>query len=142
MSIKFYTEAIKFTLADKKKVKHWITETIKAEKKIPGKINYIFCSDDYLLALNRNYLKHDTYTDIITFDYVTAQNISGDIFISIDRIKENASKFNTNFIEELQRVIIHGILHLLGYKDKTPKEKNTMRWKEDFYIALKNQMPK
>jgi len=99
-------------------------------------LNYIFCSDTYLHKINLEYLKHDTLTDIITFDYSEKKQISGDIFISIDRIKENAPKFNQSTDIELNRVLIHGVLHLLGYKDKTPKEKETMRAKEDFYLTL------
>jgi len=99
-------------------------------------LNYIFCSDTYLHKINLEYLKHDTLTDIITFDYSEKKQISGDIFISIDRIKENALKFNQSTDIELNRVLIHGVLHLLGYKDKTPKEKETMRAKEDFYLTL------
>ena len=97
-------------------------------------INYIFCSDDYLLARNIKYLKHDSLTDIITFNYCEGNKINCDIMISIDRVKENSSIFDTTFTEELYRVLIHGILHLIGYDDKTEKEKNLMRKKEDFYL--------
>lgn len=105
-----------------------------AEKKNFGTLNYIFCNDAHLLQINREYLKHDTYTDIITFDYSEKKIISGDIFISIERVTENAEKFKQPFEIELQRVMVHGILHLIGYNDKSSQEKETMRAKEDFYL--------
>jgi rRNA maturation RNase YbeY len=95
----------------------------------------IFCSDEYLLDVNKKYLNHDYYTDIITFDYVEDKIISGDIFISSDRVRENANQFNVSFEMELFRIIIHGILHLLGYKDKTKKDKSLMTEKENFYLS-------
>ncbi len=107
---------------------------ISNENKIDGELSFIFCSDNYLLGINKNYLKHDFYTDVITFDYCENDIISGDIFISIERIKENAKTFNTTFENELYRVMIHGILHLVGYNDKTDKEQKQMREKENFYL--------
>ena len=115
----------------------WIKEAIANEQKILGEINYIFCDDDYLLEKNQTYLNHDTYTDIITFDYSEENSVSGDIFISIERLKENARKFAVPFDTELRRVMIHGVLHLIGYKDKSDKEKKLMREKEDFYLDEK-----
>lgn len=119
------------------------TETEKAlkeieatEKKNIEEVNIIFCSDDYLLEMNKKYLNHDYYTDIITFDNSEGENISGDLFISIDRIRENAGAYGVSFENELQRVIIHGVLHLVGYKDHSPKEKETMRNKENFYLSF------
>ena len=114
-AIIFFEEDITFKLKNKKAVRHWITETIKAEGFKLKELTYIFCSDNYLLQINQQYLNHDTYTDIITFDNSEAQKvITGDIFISIDRIRENAVKFNISETDELHRVIIHGALHLLG----------------------------
>ncbi len=115
----------------------WIKSTILSENNQVGTLNYIFCSDDYLLNLNQDYLQHDTYTDIITFDYTENKIISSDIFISIDRIQENSQTLNTPFIDELERVCIHGILHLCGYKDKSKQESELMREKEDFYLNLR-----
>jgi len=97
-------------------------------------ISVIFCSDDYLLSVNKEYLNHDYYTDIITFDYSVDTEISGDLFISIDRVKENSTEFNVPFLNELHRVLVHGVLHLCGYGDKSPVEETLMRSKEDFYL--------
>ncbi|MFN7013699.1 MAG: rRNA maturation RNase YbeY [Bacteroidia bacterium] len=133
--ISFSNADIKFTLKNKKNISGWIIETLEKEKKTCGKIAYVFCSDDYLLNLNQRFLKHNTYTDIITFDYSEGKILNGEIYISIDRVKENAEKFKTDFISELYRVIIHGALHLAGYKDKTKEQKEKMRKKED--AALK-----
>jgi rRNA maturation RNase YbeY len=102
--------------------------------KIAGDISIVFCSDDYLKVINLKYLNHDYYTDVITFDYSENNRISGDLFISIDRVNENAGLNNINFIQELYRVIIHGVLHLCGYNDKTVKEKKEIREKEDFFL--------
>lgn len=110
----------------------------KKEKKSVGYINYIFCSDNYLLEINKDYLNHKTLTDIITFDNSDGTLIESDIFISIERVRENAIKFDTTFQLELYRVLIHGILHLCGYKDKNEEEKNLMREKENKYINLLN----
>ena len=109
------------------------------ENKKEGELSFVFCSDEYLLKMNIDYLKHDFYTDVITFDYSEGDIISGDVFISIDRIKENAEKYNVTFENELQRVMIHGVLHLVGYKDKTEEELKQMREKESQYLnILKN----
>ena len=131
--IEFHYE-INFSLKNKMSISKWIDHTIRAENKITGDINYIFCSDDYLLARNIKYLNHDSLTDIITFNYCEGNKINCDIMISIDRVKENSSIFDTSFLEELYRVMVHGILHLVGYDDKTEKEKNIMRKKEEFYL--------
>lgn len=135
-SISFHSEGVDFHLDNEKKIVSWIKKSIKNESKNLGELSYIFCSDDYLLNLNQQYLNHNTYTDIITFDYTEKGVISGDIFISIDRVKENATKYKVNYSIELARVIIHGALHLMGYKDKKPTEKEVMRSKEDFYLTL------
>ena len=112
----------------------WLEDLILSENKKAGDINYIFCDDDYLLKVNQDYLDHDYYTDIITFDYVKGKTISGDIFVSLPRILDNASTLSQDFESEFRRVLAHGLLHLCGYKDKTKEEESTMRQKEDFYI--------
>jgi rRNA maturation RNase YbeY len=134
-AIHFFEEDITYKLKHKTLVRQWINETIIAEGYKLKELNYIFCSDPYLLQINRQYLDHDTYTDIITFDNSeTEGSIVGDIFISIDRIRENAAKFGPSETDELHRVVIHGALHLLGYTDKTPVTKQKMTQKEDFYL--------
>ena len=114
----------------------WIEKLILDEEKKVGNINYIFCDDEYLLKVNQDFLNHDYYTDIITFDYVKGKTISGDIFISLTRISENASILSSSFEKELLRILGHGVLHLWGYKDKSDEEQKEMRMKEDFYINL------
>lgn len=131
----FFFETIKPFGFPKKPVQELILFLINNEKKIPGNISVIFCSDAYLLNINEQYLGHDYYTDIVTFDYVENSVISGDLFISIDRINDNAKQLGVSFDEELLRVIIHGVLHLTGYKDKTIAEKKIMREKENFYLV-------
>jgi rRNA maturation RNase YbeY len=135
LSICFFNEEISFNLKNKTIIRSWINQTIIQEKHQLEELNFIFCSDNYLLKINKEYLNHDTYTDIITFDNSSLPHeIIGDIFISIDRVKENAKSFDTTFINELNRVIIHGVLHLLGYKDKSKNDKALMTQKEDFYL--------
>lgn len=140
MAITFSCEDIKFNLKEKLKVKRWITNIIKSDGKRVGDIGYLFCSDEYLIQVNREYLDHDTYTDIITFDYVEGNLVSGDILISIDRIVENSQKFDVSFDQELHRVIIHGILHLLGQADKSETDAAVMRSKEDAALASWNSI--
>ncbi|CAA7195152.1 rRNA maturation RNase YbeY [Chryseobacterium potabilaquae] len=118
--------------------KKWLEDIILSEEKKLGEINYIFCDDEYLLKINQEYLQHDYYTDIITFDYVKGKTISGEIFVSLQRISDNASTLSKEYEEELRRVLAHGILHLSGYKDKTEEEEQVMRSKEDFYLAKYN----
>jgi len=132
----FHTEDLNFELDNTKKVEQWILQTIENEGGILSFINYIFCSDTYLHRINVEYLDHDTYTDIITFPY-SDETIESDIFISIDRIRENAKTFNVTFERELHRVMIHGVLHLLGYGDKTEEEQKRMRAREDFWLERK-----
>ena len=120
-----------FTLKNHKKLVKWIGDVISSEGFQVGEINYIFCNDSYLNKINQEFLNHDTFTDIISFDYTLGKEVGGDIFISIERVLENAEKFNEVFENELYRVMIHGILHFMGYKDKTKKEKTLMRTKED-----------
>ena len=138
-AIQFFEEDITYKLKNKIKVRQWVTDTIVAEGFELQELTFIFCSDDYLLKINQEYLDHDTYTDIITFDNSEAEgNIVGDIFISIPRIQENAAKFSVSNADELHRVIIHGTLHLLGYKDKSAADKKKMTQKEDEYLAKRN----
>lgn len=118
-------------------LKTWMENIITSEGKKIGDINYIFCDDEYLLKINQEYLQHDYYTDIITFDYVKGRTISGDIFVSVTRVKDNATTLSRNFESEFHRVLAHGILHLCGYKDKSEEEIKEMRAKEEEYIAKK-----
>ena len=136
MSIRFSAQSVDFELAHPQKVKNWLTEVVKRRGKSVGNINYLFCDDEHLLEVNRQYLDHDTYTDIITFDYVAGGLISGDILISIDRVGENAIKFGVPFEHELRRVIVHGVLHLLGQGDKSEEEAREMRRLEEEALAL------
>ncbi|SHF71760.1 rRNA maturation RNase YbeY [Salegentibacter echinorum] len=133
--INFHSEN-DFELEHEEAISAWIKKVISSEGKSLGEINYIFCDDDYLYKINLRFLKHDTYTDIISFDNSQEDELHGDIFISTDRVTENAREYNVDFSEELKRVIIHGILHLCGYKDKTESEATLMRQKEDEKIAL------
>ena len=134
--ISFNNQSISFKLKDKTKLKQWIKIITEKEKHRLGSINYIFCTDDELLEINIRHLNHNTLTDIITFDYTEDKTISSDIFISIDRIAENAQKFKVSFEEELHRVMIHGILHLCGYKDKSKADAELMRKKENTSLKL------
>jgi rRNA maturation RNase YbeY len=132
----FFEEDIKFKPKNKTRLRAWLHDTVVAEGYSLSEVNYIFCSDVYLLALNQQYLDRDTYTDIITFDNSEIEgSVAGDIFISVDRIRENAESFGVDMAHELHRVMVHGVLHLLGYKDKTKKDKALMTEKEDFYLA-------
>ena len=140
MSIRFASQDIDFELQKAEKVKNWISQVIQLRGKKVGNISYLFCDDEYLFGVNQQYLNHDTYTDIITFDYVAADLISGDIMISIDRVGENASQFEVPFELELRRVIIHGVLHLLGQGDKSDDEATEMRRQEEESLALWNTM--
>ena len=135
LNIFFHSES-NFQLEDSSSIASWIAKVIIEENKKTGDINYIFCDDKYLLEKNQNYLNHDTYTDIITFDYSEDNTISGDLFISTERVEENAKKFNFTFDQELKRVMIHGVLHLIGYGDKTKDQEKEMREKENFYLKL------
>ena len=125
-----------FKLDSKQYFTDWINRIINSEDYILEQLDYIFCDDSYLLNINQQYLDHDTYTDIITFDYTDGKIISGDIFISIQRVKDNAESFSVAFLEELKRVMAHGVLHLCGYKDKTDADVKIMRQKENEKIEL------
>ncbi len=136
-SITFVFQDIDLFPFPEDKFRKWIFDVINSERKTPGMLNYILCSDAYLLEMNKTYLSHDTLTDIITFDYSEDfGDISGDIFISIERVEENAKQFEVEFIHELSRVLAHGVLHICGYKDKTTRQKQTMREKENHYLEL------
>lgn len=128
-----------FKFNKSKKIIKWISNSIINKDFIIGDINFIFCNDDYLLNLNVNYLSHKTLTDIITFDYSLDEIISGDLYISIDRIKYNSQKFFTSFEKELNRVMIHGILHLCGYKDKSQKDSKLMKFQENIHLKKLNK---
>jgi probable rRNA maturation factor len=125
-----------FVLQDENLYADWISRVILSENKTEGEINFIFCDDEYLLDINKQHLNHDYYTDIISFDYSIGNDLHGDVFVSIERVKENAQVFNVSFEEELKRVIIHGILHYAGYKDKTEQDVTLMRSKEDEKIIM------
>jgi len=136
MSINYYVEDIPFPKLKRRKTTSWIKSVISSEGKNSGEISFIFCSDAYLLEINRKFLNHDYYTDIVTFDYVIGSKISGDIFISIDRVAENSVDFDITFENELNRILVHGVLHLLGYKDKNEDDKLLMTEKENYYIKV------
>jgi rRNA maturation RNase YbeY len=138
MSIQYFNEDVPFPKIKRRKSTNWVKKTILSEEKRVGDISFIFCSDNYLLEVNKTYLDHDYFTDIITFDYVEGMLINGDIFISVDRVLENSVEFKTTFENELNRILIHGILHLLGYKDKNKEDKLLMTEREDFYLKLLN----
>ena len=133
--ISFNYEAA-FTLENEAVFSNWLAEVILSENKKEGDINYIFCDDEFLLNINQQYLNHDTLTDIISFDYSIGNELHGDVFISIERVQENAEDFNVAFEEELKRVMAHGVLHYCGYKDKTVEDEKLMRLKEDEKIRM------
>ena len=124
-----------FILEQEEQSSKWITNTILEENCKEGEIIYVFCSDDYLHKLNVDFLNHDTLTDVISFDYSVGKELHGEIYISVDRVKENASDFKVSFEDEMSRVIIHGVLHYCGYKDKSEADEKMMRSKEDYYLA-------
>ena len=134
--ISYHTEDIDKPKICTRRTSAWIKSVSAAHGKTIGEIAYIFCSDPYILQVNQQYLQHDYYTDIITFDYCEGDKLSGDIFVSLDTVKSNSEEFNTGFIEELERIIIHGILHLCGFKDKNPKDKAEMTRQEDAALAM------
>lgn len=138
MAITYYTEDVEFTFKEKLRTKTWIKSTAISEGVLVGDIQIVFCSNKYILETNNNFLSHNYYTDIITFDYSEMKSnkklISGDLIISIDCVKDNANEYGVEFSEELKRVIIHGVLHLVGYPDKQPDEALVMRSKENLYL--------
>ena len=138
-TVNFFNEDVTFTLKNKIKIRNWLKKTAESEGKKLYELNLIFCSDSYLLNINQQYLNHDTFTDIITFDNSEDQGtITGDIFISYERVIDNAKKFKVSTDDELHRIIIHGTLHLLGFKDKSKKDKALMTAKEDEYLQKRN----
>ena len=137
MDIHFFTEDVSYSLEHTHTIRSWLVHVAELHHFQIHSLNYVFCSDQYLLEINKAYLNHDYFTDIITFDHSESINqIEGDIFISIDRVKDNSQKLGTDFQQELYRVIIHGLLHLLGYPDKTESEKKRMREKEEACLSL------
>lgn len=139
MNIDFNFEDVDFTLPDEQSLKNWIDYTVQNEHCFTGNLSYIFCSDEYLWNMNKQYLGHDYYTDIITFDYVEDKYVSGDMFISYDRVCDNAENFNVSRETELLRVMIHGVLHLVGYDDLTDEQEAEIHKMEDFYIDVYNK---
>ncbi|HTN19091.1 MAG TPA: rRNA maturation RNase YbeY [Pelobium sp.] len=138
IAINFFSEETNFKPKQVTLLRNWLLKSIEAENHTLTELNFIYCSDDYLLKINKEYLNHDTYTDTVTFDNSEIKGeVLGDIFISIDRIRENAKTFKTTTKDELHRVMIHSTLHLLGYKDKSPKDKTAMTAKENEYLALR-----
>ncbi len=133
ISFNYETE---FELSNETEISNWLTQVILSENKKEGDINYIFCDDDYLVQINEQYLDHDTLTDIISFDYSVGNELHGDIFISVERVADNAIDYNVTFDEELKRVLVHGVLHYCGYKDKTDQDKEIMRKKENEKIQM------
>ncbi len=140
-SVFFHFEDLRFSLSNKRKIAQWLKDACTNEQKSLGDLNYIFCSDKYLLKVNRKYLNHNYLTDVITFENFlkefSSEEISGDIFISYDRIKDNAKAFGQSRVDELHRVKVHGLLHLMGYSDKNPDQQKVMKSKEDFYLSLR-----
>lgn len=135
--VRYYCEDIKFIFKNKLANNRWLKMVAGSEIKTLGDISIIFCSDNYILDVNLRYLHHDYFTDVITFDYCEGNRLSGDLFISVDSVRENAVEFGTEFDDELHRVIVHGLLHLIGYDDHIPEDQKLMREKEDYYLGLR-----
>ena len=135
-SIQFFSEGITFRLSKPRSKIIWLKKAIASEGKSLEALTYVFCSDAYLLQINQDFLQHNTFTDIITFDHSEGDLLQGEIYISVDRVRENAIKYKVTFEQELARVMIHGVLHLAGYRDKKPAEKALMRKKEEAYLSL------
>ncbi len=134
--VSYFFEDTDFKLKAKTKIKYWLKLVAESEVYTLGNISIIFCSDNYILDINQKFLQHDYFTDIITFDYSEGSRISGDLFISVDSVRENSVEYGTDFTDELHRVIVHGVLHLIGYDDHTDEETSVMRSKEDYYLSL------
>ncbi len=135
--ISYFSEDIDFNLKNKRLNNRWLNLVAESEIKRVGDISVIFCSDGYLLDINKRYLRHDYFTDIITFDYTEGDRLSGDLFISVDTVRANAEEYGSDFEQELCRVMVHGVLHLIGYDDHTPDDIALMRSKEDYYLSLR-----
>ena len=131
-----YFSSTSFSIKDKPRLTSWIEEVINKESRLLEELVFNFCSDESLLKINKEFLKHDTLTDVITFDYSASKAVSGEVFISVDRVRENAKEFHQDFNDEIRRVMIHGVLHLCGYKDKTPKDKALMSEMENRHLAF------
>lgn len=138
--VSYFLQDIDFVFKHKRLNNSWLKLVAESEIKKLGNINIIFCSDNYILDVNVKYLGHDYFTDIITFDYCEKNILSGDLFISIDTVRDNAEFYKTEFNDELNRVIVHGLLHLIGYDDHTPEEQKIMREKENYYLELRNHI--
>ena len=138
--VSYFKEDTSFTFKEKRLTSRWLKFVAQAEAKKLGDIGIIFCSDNYILDVNIKYLQHDYYTDIITFDYCEGDTLSGDLFISVDSVRENASFYGTEFPVELNRVIVHGLLHLIGYDDHTEEDIAVMRAKENYYLSLRDKV--
>ena len=138
--VSYYNEDIRFNLKDKRLNNRWLKMVVESEIKKLGPLSIIFCSDNYILDVNMKYLQHDYFTDIITFDYCEKNVVSGDLFISIDSVRENAVNYGTRFEDELDRVMVHGVLHLLGYDDHTEEDIAVMREKENYYVKMKRSL--
>ena len=138
--IRYFCEDIRFTYKNKLANNRWLKMVAGSEIRKIGDINIIFCSDNYILDVNMKYLQHDYFTDIITFDYCEGKVLSGDLFISVDSVRENSIEFGPDFEEELHRVIVHGVLHLIGYDDHTEEDKKVMRQKENYYLQMRSQI--
>ncbi len=135
MAFNFYTEDIDLPNIDFEQIKSWLQDVIGDHMKSVGNITYVFCSDNYILNINKQFLNHDYFTDIISFNYSTQRLISGDLFVSLDTVKSNSELFGSDFNIELSRVIVHGVLHLLGWDDKTDEERIVMREKENYWLS-------
>ena len=138
--IRYFQEDIRFELKQKRQNNKWLKWVAGSEMRRLGDVNIIFCSDPYILDVNMHYLQHDYFTDIITFDYCEKDILSGDLFISIDTVRENALYYQVEFASELDRVMVHGLLHLIGYDDHTEEQQALMRKKEDYYLRFKSSM--
>ena len=135
--ISYYFQDVDFKFREKRRTNQWLRLAAESEIRRIADISIIFCSDPYILDINQKYLGHDYFTDIITFDYCEGDSLSGDLFISVDSVKENSIEYGTDFKDELNRVIIHGLLHLIGYDDHTVEETVVMRMKENYYLSLR-----
>lgn len=135
--VSYFYENTVFVYKGKLKNNRWLRLVAESEIRLLGNINLIFCSDNYILDINQRFLNHDYFTDIITFDYCEGNKLHGDLFISVDSVRENAVEYGTDFNEELSRVIVHGLLHLIGYDDHSASDKKVMRSKEDYYLSLR-----
>ena len=138
--VSYFTQDIKFEFKDRRLTSRWLKFVAESEAKRLGDIAIIFCSDDYILDVNIKYLQHDYYTDIITFDYCEGNKLSGDLFISVDSVRENAAFYGTEFSDELNRVLVHGLLHLIGYDDHTDDDIAVMRAKEDYFLSQRDRV--